>query len=208
MAGLNRQVEQLARLGYHPRVLAASPVADELERLAGKVHFTAPVQKIEEANLGEILAGLRGHDLVVIGSLGFELARATLDLADQNPWVRLVSQALLKKLPVILVADDLAPGTGSARDRLTARSADLLRDLAGLGLRPVPLDKLGVLTHDLAQSASTLSRAAGGLVTEADVEQLVAEGERRLVLPPQTIVTPLARSRATELGLEIVKEES
>ena len=43
----------------------------------------------------------------------------------------------------------------------------------------------------------------GDLLTEADVERFAKSGERRLRLSVGTIVTPLAASRAAELGIEI-----
>ena len=45
------------------------------------------------------------------------------------------------------------------------------------------------------------------LLCEADVEQLAASGQNRLVLSGSIIVTPLARSRAAELGLELCEVE-
>jgi len=38
------------------------------------------------------------------------------------------------------------------------------------------------------------------------VERIRASGETRLALAARTIVTPLARSRAVELGLELVEK--
>ncbi len=40
--------------------------------------------------------------------------------------------------------------------------------------------------------------------TVAAMEQLVAEGQKRLVLAPADIVTPAARDRAHELGIELI----
>ncbi|NMC72354.1 MAG: hypothetical protein GYA57_20155, partial [Myxococcales bacterium] len=59
-----------------------------------------------------------------------------------------------------------------------------------------------------AAAATTAVRSVGGLLAEEDVRRLWEAGERRLVLPPRTIVTPLARSRAAALGLELVEKGS
>ena len=44
-------------------------------------------------------------------------------------------------------------------------------------------------------------------MTESDVEQIAAGGERRLVLPVRCIITPLAWTRAADLGLELLSTD-
>ena len=48
----------------------------------------------------------------------------------------------------------------------------------------------------------------GRLLSAADVEQLAARGRSSVVLDPGTILSPLARDRARELGLELVRSQA
>jgi hypothetical protein len=194
LAPLTLRAAQLQESGYQVRVLAAPAVKNELGAVS------VEVLTIEEAGLGKILSELRPDDLLVLGSIGFELGRAVTGLNDQDPWVRLITQGLLKKVQVVLVSDELSAAPGTP---LESKTSALLRDLSALGIQPVALDDLATLAGSYGRSGET-----GGLLTEADVERLVNAGERRLVLPRRTVVTPLALSRAFELGLEIVKEDS
>jgi hypothetical protein len=225
----------LPRAGHAPRILVLLPVAsanlavlaDELARLI--TSDTRVRILCERELLGDIESGgLRGKlgsdigvfsetdlssalveaghcDLVLVGSIGFEHARALTEMRDGQPFVRLVSQALLAGRRVALVKDDLRSSGQGSRGRAGEEAARLLRELDRLGLQLVDLAGISGLVEVIGTSGTTLARSFGGLVTEQDVERLAREGENLITLSEGTIVTPLAASRAHDLGIELVK---
>jgi len=58
-----------------------------------------------------------------------------------------------------------------------------------------------------AAPAPGTRRVERGAVTERMVRAAAAAGERRIVLGPRAVLTPLARDRARASGVEIVKEQ-
>jgi len=86
---------------------------------------------------------------------------------------------------------------------LERRAQSLWRDLALLGLEAVAVDDVVRPLATLAATTDSASRARGGLVTEKDIDEVFAAGVLRVTLAPQTVVTPLARDRARELGVEL-----
>jgi hypothetical protein len=104
--------------------------------------------------------------------------------------------------------DELSPHAPGVAGELVRRAETLRRGLEQLGLAPVTGGEWEERLGRAAAAATTVARSVGGLLSEDDVRRLHAAGERRLVLPPRTIVTPLARSRAAALGLELVEKGS
>lgn len=202
---LLRQIAQLARAGNPVACRTTAAVADWLVRSGHRSQLDGPVTVLAES-LDEALAALDGRALWLLGALGFGLAGRLVRLEDDDPFVRLVSQALLRGRRVLLVAEDLEPAAAAAGP-VAERAAGLLADLERLGLERLPPSALADRVAALEAGDTTASQALAGLVTEADVEQLAADGPRRLSLAPGTIVTPLARSRAGELGLELIEAE-
>jgi hypothetical protein len=201
-ADLARDLEELVRLGWRirgtgsPEALAAMQQAGLPDGVAWK-----PLETAHGAGGADARPG--SHDVVVLGSLGFAFARRLADLDDDDPVVRLIARALLGGRKVLALADDLAPTGTTASGAVAREAAERLQGLARLGVdvrRAAELE--GVLSR-LADAGATVARTAGGLLTEADVVRLREAGETRLVLPPRTIVTPLARSKAVELGLSL-----
>jgi hypothetical protein len=208
-----RRVDIVRRAGWEAHVVADSP---DFARAPTGAPCGEPNRALQGAELPATPPraeargsepGVRRHDgsAIVVGSLGFAFARRLAGLDDDDPFVRLVARALLDGRPVIAVADDLAPRGAGAGGEAARRGDALLRDLERLGIAPVAAADLETVLGRIAETRTTASRSAGGLLTEADVVRLREAGETRLVLPPRTIVTPLARSRAAELGLELVE---
>jgi len=184
-----------------PRALAALGAA---ARRAG--FALAPVPGGDPEAAAAALGALRPGDAVVVGALGFAWARRLLALDDDEPGVRLVLGALLAGRPVLAAEDGLRPAP-TARGKVADRARELLRELAALGLGLHPLAELGARLAGLRASRDPTARALGGLVSEADVEALHRAGERRVALARGCLITPLARTRAVELGLELLEQE-
>ena len=180
--------------------------ADEL--LAGPEGLAAEwtgIRALSSASVSKLLASLKAGDAVVLGSIGFGLAARLARLDDDDPFVRLAVAARLKGLPVLLLRDDLEPSSGVGGE-IASRANDLLRDLERLGLEVLPARGLERRLAKAAAAGSVAERDVGGLLTEVDVERLFESGERRLVLSARTLITPLARTRASALGLELVEK--
>ncbi|MBN2498903.1 MAG: hypothetical protein JXR96_30210 [Deltaproteobacteria bacterium] len=203
LAELAKRAEQLRRAGFGLRTLASRAALEQIERGGLRARLGPELACPDEAGLAEALAGSEAGEVVILGSLGFALAGRLRELADDDPWVRLCTRAALSGHRVILVCDDLRPRrTGTP---LADRAEALLGELSALGLEPIDADGLPQLAERLARAQSPASRALGELVTESDVEAVYRSGLSQLVLTARAIVTPLARSRAAELGLEIVE---
>jgi hypothetical protein len=192
----------LGRDGWTVRIVAGDAAAADAERLGP---LATPVERIASAGASGPLADAEPGDVVVLGAVGFGVAGRLARLEDDDPFVRIVVAARLAGRPVLVLDDDLraAPGTDGEIPR---RAEALRRDLERLGLEVVPAADLPARLSRGAAARGTAARSAGGLVTEADVERLHAAGERRLVLQRHTVVTPLARSRAAALGLDLVEK--
>jgi hypothetical protein len=208
LPGLGAQVAELIRRGHRVTVLAAASVAGDLERLGLRGCLGTEVLTVEAHGLTALLAELSGRDWVVLGSLGFSLARALLSRDDRDPFVRLICQALLCGGPVSVLPEDLKSDQAAARSPLVLEGAGLLKELAGMGIALVPAGALARTALALESADGTISREAGTLVSEEDVLRLHQAGEKRLVVGHKTLLTPLARGRAVELGLEIQVEET
>lgn len=205
LASLARGLESLLIGGNRVTALLEPHVKNEAASRGLLQSFGPDVADLGNDTASQVIAGIAPGDLVVVGSLGFDLARGILELADSDPAVRIVTQALLRGNRVVTLSDDLTPPAG-VNNAVTAKAARTLRDLEGAGLTVLPLKDLAILAEDLAALDRTESRAFGGLVTEADVEAFAAGGGKQIDLPARTVVTPLASSRAVELGVAIRKK--
>jgi hypothetical protein len=199
---LSRWTEERIREGHPVTVLAGAGVLEELERSGLHIPFGRPAA-LEAAVSGALLS-MQPGDGLILGSLGFELARRLRSLQDETPAVRLVTQALLRNAPAWALVDDLA---GEAAGPLSAEGDRLVRELSGMGLRTLRLDALQAEWRQLQEDTASVNRTIGTLLTEVDVDRLAAAGERRVVLARRALVTPLAASRAAALGLEVVRTE-
>ncbi len=204
-AAVLRAIAQLTCAGNPVACRTTAAVAEWLQRSGRRSQLDGPVTVLADS-LDEALAALDGRALWVLGSLGFGLAGRLARLEDDDPFVRLLSQALLRGRRVLLAAEELEPAA-AVGGPVAERAAGLLAELERLGCERLSAAALADRVAALEAGDSTASQALAGLVTEADVEQLAADGPRRLALAPGTIVTPLARSRAGELGLELIEAE-
>ena len=204
---LARAVRSLIQGGSRVKALVHHGVREEAARQGLLDRLGPDVRDLGDGEATRVLGELSPGDVIVVGTLGFELARGILDLCDSDPAVRIITQGLLRGHRVVAVADDLTAPEG-VESAVASKAAQILRELEGLGVRLLALDGLEIMAEELTALERTGSRAFGGLVTEADVEAFAAGGGRRVDLPVRTIVTPLALSRAAELGVELKKGET
>lgn len=208
-AAIDDLLGQLGRLAAHghPVVTRTSArVLAWLERTGRTARLPGPIHALDEACLCESLGDYEPRQVVVLGSLGFGLIERLTSLADDDPFVRLVSQAILRGAQVLALDADLRPAR--AGGPLAARADRALGDLAGVGVEV--LSATGLADRIAASQAAdtTLTQSLAGLLTEADVERLHATGQTRVALGARAVITPLARSRAAALGVELIESES
>jgi len=203
--GLLPQLGRLAAGGHRIAVRTTARVLAWLERTGRSARLPSPIHALDEACLCESLGDYDPRQVVVFGSLGFGLIDRLGALDDDDSFVRLASQALLRGARVLAVDADLRPVRSG--DPLGARADQALRALAGLGVEVLGLEGLADRIEALGAADTTLTRALAGLLTEADVEHLHADGRSQVVLDARAVVTPLARSRAAALGVELVQPE-
>ena len=208
LAELAAEVARVRAVGHDVRTLAWPVVLRELDRTGLRERFGSGLLDAAQAGPVDLEAARHPGDLVVLGALGFASARRLVELQDDDPLVRVVAQTLLGGGTVLAAVDELSPHAPGVAGELVRRAETLRRGLEQLGLAPVTGGEWEERLGRAAAAATTVARSVGGLLSEDDVRRLHAAGERRLVLPPRTIVTPLARSRAAALGLELVEKGS
>jgi len=192
--------------GRRVRWLVRADLLDELgsrlpadERTRCHALGRAPVQAV--------LADLREGDVVLLAAAHFEAARLLLALRDDHDWIHVLVQAHLAGRPVVICEDLLATGAPAATNPVAREADGLLRQLRQAGYRLAPARDLPRLLKDMTRACDAGLQDAPDLLTEQDVENLVRAGRRELRLHARTLVTPLARSRADELGLGLLRPE-
>ena len=208
LAELAAEIARVRAAGHAVRTLAGPAVLGEMDRAGLRDRFEPGLVDVSQPGLVEVLRSSGPGELVVVAGLGFAAARRLVDLQDDDPLVRVAIQALLGGGTVLAAVDELTPHAPATAGELTRRADELRRGLERLGIAPVTGGEWEERLGRAAAAATTAARSVGGLLSEEDVRRFWEAGERRLVLPPRTIVTPLARSRAAALGLELVEKGS
>lgn len=210
ISSLRTLVEQVVSWraeGWRVLVLAAEKVAHEADARVLRGRLGDEVHQLEEVLLGEWLERLEQVQMVLLGGIGFSAARRLCQLEDSEPWVRLVLRALLRARPVLVVTDELESLPAARESGATREARKLLGELERLGTVAVPFGQLPAELQRRAADTASAGRALGGLLSESAVEQLHRSGAKQITVTAGTLVTPLARSRAAELGIELVFEE-
>lgn len=220
---------RLDRAGYGQHALVCGDVASAIGRVSGGVG-NVEVTSIEGLGVSEAARMVAGAELVYVGSLGWKQGRDLGELMDDDPFVFLILDALAAKKPVFCLRDPGLGGLlgasggeleeagrtngsigtagrvemgGRGGGRLAREARRRWQEMESVGVRAVSLDDVKRPLAAARAARSSFNRAAGGLVTEKDVEQAAREGLGSLMLAPATVVTPLARDRARELGVEL-----
>jgi hypothetical protein len=140
-------------------------------------------------------------------------AKVALGIVDALA-VSVILKALATGKPVFASAHDVDPthegallfGLARRVPQLSRLIQNYLQVLESYGIQLVPLDDLaaavsGQLTAN--HQPSTLNHQPLDLVTIADVER-AALNDHKVLLAPKAIITPWAKDRAKELGVELV----
>jgi hypothetical protein len=186
-----------------------SVLKNQVSHLSRRGHEIAVFEGVtlENASLPNLLERMNPKDQVVLGTIGFQMARDILEIKDNVPIVRLLTQAALAGSRVWVVTDDLSAPEGN-QGALAFPGEQVQRDLQNMGFLLVRAEELASALLRSAPLDTTLSRTIDGLLSETDVVKLYESGERALNISRKTVLTPLAKSRADLLGLKIVREET
>lgn len=204
--------------------------ADAAERLSGYGGSDPPWGSLlvvdPESRAGSVSSALElisSADLVFLASLGMKQAFDLASLADDDPFVRILIHALIAGVPVFTVKgpglygihdaglDSPAgrggesKGKGKGSSALFSEAAAILRRLHSLGVGRVGIDELARPLAARMETGCTFTTSLQGLLSEAGVVEARAQGMREIVVDRKTVITPLARDRARELGVVIRK---
>lgn len=180
---------------------------------------------------GEKKAGALGWcadaSVIYVASLSLIMAKRTALLDDSSIYSMLLIDALLAGTPVHVFRSEKMTGmhklqasgkgagrssgsssvgnSGQSSGALFRRVEGIWRDLEQMGVQALaPEDGLKPVTS-VEAGLSPLGKSLGGLVTERDIEEFAQSGLSSLTIAPGTVVTPLAKDRARELGVALVE---
>ncbi|MBU1537904.1 hypothetical protein KKF84_21510 [Myxococcota bacterium] len=189
-----RRVQWLVRADLLGDLLPMLP-ADEQQRC----------YSFEQAPIQGILADLQSSDVVLLAGANFQAARQLLALDDAHSWVHVLLQAHLTG-QAILICEDLLSSKGLASQNHVAQEAhSIKRQLKQMGYKLIAAQNLATQLKNMTLAYENGLQNTRELLTEQDVENLVRAGQRELRLHAKTLVTPLAESKATELGLNLLR---
>ena len=134
------------------------------------------------------------------------MARLGLLLSDQ-PAAGAAITAIVQGKPVLACASELNQvrrSSGRLPGGFLSVFHQHVRSLEGLGVQvlepPALANQLG---RTKAASAPTASARGRDVVTVEDLEAVARAGQKKMMLSPGTIVTPLARDKAAQMGIEM-----
>jgi hypothetical protein len=143
--------------------------------------------------------------VLLLAAVHFEAARQLLALDDGHVWIHVLLQAHLTG-QTVLICEDLLSSRGLAAQNLVAQEAHrFLRLLQQTGYQLVAAQDLATRLKNMTQAYNHGLQNNRELLTEQDVENLFRAGHRELRLQAGTLVTPLAESKAAELGLRLLR---
>lgn len=162
---------------------------------------------MDQAPVGDILAELESTDVVLLAAVHFEAARQLLAMDDERAWIHVLLQAQLMGQPVLICEDPLSSRGLAAQNQVAQEAHRIKRQLQQMGYQLLAAKDLAGRLKDMTRSFNHGLQDTRGLLTEQDVEDLVRAGHREVRLHARTLVTPLAESRATELGLSLLRPQ-
>ncbi len=201
---LARVLSSLEKSGYPTSTMVTAQVRSWMESVGMMAGFPGHVQYAHEPWTDIEISLQANSHVLLLGSLGFAFCKRLLEFNDEDPMVWMTTRALLQSVPVLAVRDDLEPAPlAEATASVATKGLAILNDLQSMGIQVLGLDQMDEQIKNICISDGTLSRALGRLLTEADVERLASLGHKKIVLEKRTVITPLAKAKASELGLEL-----
>ncbi len=146
------------------------------------------------------IAEFEGLERIILGAFSFELADKIIQLRDEDPIVNILIQGLLSKISVHIMTplplSDLSYDYNSL-NRIDQEVRKRISLIADLGFEII--DEGDLKDRFLRQEPS-----APDLITESFIENLRGK-TREIRLPRAAIVTPLAKEKARDIDIRIIK---
>ncbi len=166
------------------------------------------LEAVFEPGAGDSLADLVAESSVVVGvSMPLPLLAKTALLLMDDPAVQALLNGVFYERPVVCALDGCDPeaAPGQLPARMYRRLQEYLADLEGYGFSMCAAADLDSTVKALLTGAPAESGpAVPDLVTAEDVRRLASNGNSQLELPANTIITPLAKDLADELGIRLL----
>lgn len=199
----------------HHLIAVISPSAEGTEEIKAALQRLQPLRTLtardEQATYEEL--SRCAAIAVPVMSVPFA-AKTALGIADSIA-IAAVLKALALGKPVFACAHEVDPthegaflfGLARRVPQLSRLMQHYLQTLESYGIQLVPLDDLAAAVSGQLianHQPSTINHQPLDLVTLADVEH-AALNDRKVLLAPKAIITPWARERAKELGVELIQ---
>jgi|GEM_PF-565138 hypothetical protein len=160
-----------------------------------------PAIALAEADRAGWIEAARSADVVAVPRLSTGILAKIAALIDDEPASGVVVHALLNGKAVAVSTSGVLP-PGAQRLKVPAAIADVVsayfRQIAKYGAHLVPEPRLHERVAALVSGERTPRKP---LVHTGHVQAWADEGETRIELPPNALITPLAREEAARLGV-------
>ncbi|MCS6859326.1 MAG: hypothetical protein NZT92_03265 [Abditibacteriales bacterium] len=198
----------------HRLIVLVSPSAEGNEEIQSVLQRLQPARTLTARDEPATYEELSRCAAVVVPMMSVPFAvKTALGIADSIA-VAVVLKALAVGKPVFACAHDVDPthegaflfGLARRVPQLSRLMQNYLQVLESYGIQLINPDGLAaaVSGHLSAPQPPTPNHQPLDLVTLADVER-AALNDRKVILAPKAIVTPWARERAKELGVELIQ---
>ncbi len=156
---------------------------------------------LSEAEIPRLLLNIHDYFAFLLPSPQFSFMQKLIALDDSDPFVDIILTALIHNIRVITLTDGFRPSKdNSVAEELLKSINELLAGIKALKVHVSTAEELGSI---LFKEQTSLVQEKD-LITESDVLELNRNGIKELYLATGSIVTPLARDRARELGIDII----
>jgi hypothetical protein len=129
-----------------------------------------------------IIQHILDYSKIFILSPTFTLIKDILALSDDNPFVNVILQAILGGVPVFM--QELPSKNNKIKD--------ILKEISDFGIQLIPI-------LNIFEKSNCWKK---DLLTERDILQVA---DREIIVPENTIITPLALDKAKELNIKIIR---
>lgn len=146
-------------------------------------------------------------DYLFIPVLSFSLVSQLIQFNDDHPFVRLILWSLLSGKRVAALTAGADPYNKTWGEQRLHQGSPLLKQ--ELRKQMERLRGYGVLLIEISQMEEWLAadvRRKKKVITSEDIQSLVLNKQQRLIVPGDTIVTPLAADLAEESRIQIDRE--
>ena len=220
--GLKESAEQIKKLrqkGYGfslalSKQAAHNPGANKISELTGVTHI------IPESEGDGILKILNEHVGVMIGTLSRNSALKLSNGITDSFILYLIYLAIVSKMAVVAAKNGVDPSQGEMEkfglpqypNDLIATIVSQLQKLERWGMKLVDVKQLADETEKAIKIATgTIEKVdemtpygtERPLISEREIRQADKSGTKKITLKPGTIVTPLARDLANQLGITL-----